>query len=98
MSLSGVLQNMVKTTFQREFGADATQLFSAPGRVNLIGEHTDYNDGFVLPCAIQFETVLASRLVPGSSQIEIFAADYQQLHVIDLTETVQPVATPRWAN
>jgi galactokinase len=98
MSLSGVLQNMVKTTFQREFGADATQLFSAPGRVNLIGEHTDYNDGFVLPCAIQFETVLASRLVPGSSQIEIFAADYQQLHIIDLTETVQPVATPRWAN
>ena len=98
MSLSGALQNMVKTTFQREFGADATQLFSAPGRVNLIGEHTDYNDGFVLPCAIQFETVLASRLVPGSSQIEIFAADYQQLHVIDLTETVQPVTTPRWAN
>ena len=98
MSLSGVLQNMVKTTFQREFGADATQLFSAPGRVNLIGEHTDYNDGFVLPCAIQFETVLASRTVPGSSQIEIFAADYQQLHIIDLTETVQPVATPRWAN
>jgi galactokinase len=98
MSLSGVLQDMVKTTFQREFGADATQLFSAPGRVNLIGEHTDYNDGFVLPCAIQFETVLASRLVPGSSQIEIFAADYQQLHVIDLTETIQPVTTPRWAN
>ena len=98
MSLSGVLQDMVKTTFQREFGADATQLFSAPGRVNLIGEHTDYNDGFVLPCAIQFETVLASRLVPGSSQIEIFAADYQELHVIDLTETVQPVTTPRWAN
>lgn len=98
MSLSGVLQNMVKTTFQREFGADATQLFSAPGRVNLIGEHTDYNDGFVLPCAIQFETVLASRAVPGSNQIEIFAADYQQLHVIDLTETLTPVATPRWAN
>lgn len=98
MSLAGVLQELVKTTFQREFAGDATQLFSAPGRVNLIGEHTDYNDGFVLPCAIQFETVLASRLVPGSSQIEIFAADYQELHVIDLTETVQPVTTPRWAN
>lgn len=102
MSLSGVLQDMVKTTFQREFGADATQLFSAPGRVNLIGEHTDYNDGFVLPCAIQFETVLASRLVPGSSQIEIFAADYQQLHVIDLTAPLTPastpVNTPRWAH
>jgi galactokinase len=98
MSLAGVLQELIKTTFQREFGTEATQLFSAPGRVNLIGEHTDYNDGFVLPCAIQFETVLASALVPGSTQIEIFAADYQQLHRIDLTAPVTAVSTPRWAN
>lgn len=35
-------------------------LVRAPGRVNIIGEHTDYNDGFVLPCAINFETVIAA--------------------------------------
>ena len=98
MSLAGDLQDLITAVFQREFGRAPTQLFSAPGRVNLIGEHTDYNDGFVLPCAIQFETVLASALVPGSSQIRIFAADYQELHIIDLTETVQPVSHPRWAN
>ena len=98
MSLAGVLQDKITEIFSREFGGAPTQLFSAPGRVNLIGEHTDYNDGFVLPCAIQFETVLASALLPGSTQIRIFAADYQELHVIDLTETVTPVATPRWAN
>ncbi len=98
MSLAGNLQDMITAVFHREFGSAPTQLFSAPGRVNLIGEHTDYNDGFVLPCAIQFETVLASALVPGSNQIRIFAADYQELHIIDLTETVTPVATPRWAN
>lgn len=98
MSLAGVLQDKITEIFSREFGSVPTQLFSAPGRVNLIGEHTDYNDGFVLPCAIQFETVLASALLPGSNQIRIFAADYQELHVIDLTETVTPVATPRWAN
>ncbi|HSN50873.1 MAG TPA: galactokinase family protein, partial [Bacteroidales bacterium] len=37
------------------------QLYFAPGRVNLIGEHTDYNGGFVLPCAIQFGTYLLIR-------------------------------------
>lgn len=98
MSLAGDLQDLITAVFHREFGRTPTQLFSAPGRVNLIGEHTDYNDGFVLPCAIQFETVLASALLPGSSQIRIFAADYQELHIIDLTETVQPVSHPRWAN
>ena len=47
--------------FEQEFGAPP-RVFSAPGRVNLIGEHTDYNDGFVLPCAIGFTTQVA--LVP----------------------------------
>jgi galactokinase len=44
--------------FQREFHT-APRIFSAPGRVNLIGEHTDYNDGFVLPTAIGFSTRIA---------------------------------------
>lgn len=44
--------------FEREFGT-APQIFSAPGRVNLIGEHTDYNEGFVLPSAIGFYTRVA---------------------------------------
>jgi galactokinase len=44
--------------FRAAFGA-SPQVFEAPGRVNLIGEHTDYNDGFVLPCAINFRTFVA---------------------------------------
>jgi galactokinase len=44
--------------FEREFQSKP-QIFSAPGRVNLIGEHTDYNDGFVLPSAIGFYTCIA---------------------------------------
>ena len=50
--------NELTERFQREFHA-APQVFSAPGRVNLIGEHTDYNDGFVLPTAIGFYTRIA---------------------------------------
>ena len=44
--------------FEREFDG-SPKVFAAPGRVNLIGEHTDYNDGFVLPCAIGFTTRVA---------------------------------------
>ncbi|MCC2031639.1 galactokinase [Microbacterium allomyrinae] len=45
--------------FVERFGAEPIGTWSAPGRVNLIGEHTDYNDGFVLPFAIQHRTHVA---------------------------------------
>ena len=45
--------------FTNTFGHQPTHFFQAPGRVNLIGEHTDYNDGFVLPCAIDYQAMIA---------------------------------------
>ena len=48
-----------RALFARLTGQEPTGLWSAPGRVNLIGEHTDYNDGFVFPFAIDFRTVVA---------------------------------------
>lgn len=47
--------------FEQLFGSKPTVLASAPGRVNIIGEHTDYNDGFVLPAALQFNTQILCR-------------------------------------
>ncbi|MFE5409037.1 galactokinase [Microbacterium sp. NPDC056569] len=50
---------IARALFAARFGADPVGTWSAPGRVNLIGEHTDYNDGFVLPFAIQHRTHVA---------------------------------------
>lgn len=54
------LVQKVKASFEAVLGYEPTHMIQAPGRVNLIGEHTDYNDGFVLPCAINYQTVVAA--------------------------------------
>ena len=60
--------------FERHFDATPAQLSIAPGRVNLIGEHTDYNDGFVFPVAINFHTCVAAS--PRSDRtISVVALD-----------------------
>src|SRR3990167_3458519 len=52
----------LKKEFQKRFGkGKEIRIFSAPGRVNLIGEHTDYNGGFVLPIAIDRNILVAVR-------------------------------------
>jgi len=55
--------NELKKDFVKRYGisTDASFLYFAPGRVNLIGEHTDYNGGYVFPCALNFGTYLAVR-------------------------------------
>uniref|UniRef100_F7AXE0 Galactokinase n=2 Tax=Ornithorhynchus anatinus TaxID=9258 RepID=F7AXE0_ORNAN len=54
----GSLLSAARRTFREQFGHDPRLAASAPGRVNLIGEHTDYNQGLVLPMALQLVTVL----------------------------------------
>jgi galactokinase len=51
----------LRATFGRAFGAPPDLLVRSPGRVNLIGEHTDYNDGFTLPVALELGTDVAAR-------------------------------------
>lgn len=99
VSLLSPLQQRVVTVFAEQFGQSPSRVFRAPGRVNLIGEHTDYNDGFVLPCAIEFETVAAARLADASSkQLTVYALDYNERHVIDLQTPIANVEQPRWAS
>jgi galactokinase len=55
-------QSAAADLFRRVYGSEPAGVFSAPGRVNLIGEHTDYNDGLVLPFAIDARAVVAADL------------------------------------
>lgn len=55
----------------REAWGEPDTIVRAPGRVNLIGDHTDYNDGFVLPMALPFDTVIAVSAAPAGGAGEI---------------------------
>ena len=69
--------NRAVATFRAQFNREPDLIARAPGRVNLIGEHTDYNDGFVLPCAIDRETVVAIGLAENDL-IQCVASDFDQ--------------------
>lgn len=69
------LYQTASAAFVRTFGATADLIVRAPGRVNLIGEHTDYNDGFVLPCAIGPSTMVAAS-ARSDGHLHIVASDF----------------------
>ncbi|EKP0277619.1 galactokinase [Aeromonas bestiarum] len=89
---------MTDTTFYTQYGYHPTLAIQAPGRVNLIGEHTDYNDGFVLPCAIDYQTVI-SAAPRQDSLVRVIAADYNnQQDEFDLSRPIESRPEYLWAN
>jgi galactokinase len=79
------LEAQVSSAFRDRFGSPPQALVRAPGRVNLIGEHTDYNDGFVLPMAIDRAIWVALR--PRSdSRLRVDALDYGSAVEFELAE------------
>jgi len=73
---------LVADEFLQRHGTEAS-VFFAPGRVNLIGEHTDYNDGFVMPCALGFCTYVAVGAREDRS-LNVFSIDFSENSTIDL--------------
>ena len=61
--------------FEARFGALPDAIWQAPGRVNLIGEHTDYNGGHVLPCALDLSTTLTIA-TNGTSEVRLASANF----------------------
>ncbi|MCK4311936.1 MAG: galactokinase [Candidatus Cloacimonetes bacterium] len=73
-----------------------THIIRAPGRINLIGEHTDYNDGFVLPIAIdQYTNMLVSKNEDG--KIRLYDLKYKENEEFDL-KNIKPTQQKKWSN
>ena len=66
--------NALRQAFKRQFGRSPAVTSEAPGRVNLIGEHTDYNEGFVLPVAIDRTVAVAAGPADGKT-VRVYSAD-----------------------
>ncbi|WP_034913483.1 galactokinase [Erwinia sp. 9145] len=92
------LKTSTHQIFKDTFGYDADHTIQAPGRVNLIGEHTDYNDGFVLPCAIDYQTVIACAKRDDRT-VRVIAADYDnQQDSFSLDEPILTHQDQMWSN
>jgi galactokinase len=89
------IRDDVSFNFGEAYGYEPIGLWSAPGRVNLIGEHTDYNDGFVLPFAINRRVVLALG-VRDDARIRVGSAYADEAAEIALAE-LTPEALSGWA-
>lgn len=84
--------------FAKTYGRPPRWIVAAPGRVNVIGEHTDYNDGFVLPTAIERYAVMAAdKAADGGSVIQIRDVSGVEPALIDVSAPVKP-GTPKWSN
>lgn len=84
--------------FDALYERPAERVFFAPGRVNLIGEHTDYNEGFVLPCAIQFGTQIAVAL-RQDHRVQVASLSYQVRPVsFELSSPIPKSAESPWSD
>jgi galactokinase len=83
----------IRKLFLEVYGGDC-RLFRAPGRINLIGEHTDYNDGFVMPAAIDLHCWVAIR--PAANRaVEVYSSNFNENRSFDLD---QPQSRGDWSD
>lgn len=88
--------NLVTDKFVEVYGAPPQVIVRAPGRVNLIGEHTDYNDGYVLPIAIDRDVLIAASPTAEPS-VCLHSINFDRISVFSLDEIVKDTEN-EWSN
>ena len=93
------MKDMILKKFQEVFGdAEGVKCYFAPGRVNLIGEHTDYNGGHVFPCALTIGTYGAARR-REDNKLRFYSMNFEKLGVIESSlEELIPSKEAGWTN
>jgi len=87
----------IAAEFQKHYGRAPRWIVAAPGRVNVIGEHTDYNDGFVLPMAIERYAIMAADAAAAPGEISIYDAHFKESATVDVSAPVTK-GQPKWSN
>jgi len=94
-----VLSRTAASEFTARFGRTPRWVVAAPGRVNIIGEHTDYSGGLVLPMAIDRYTVIAAAPAPADAGLRLRVHSAAVDETVDIPLAATPVpGEPRWAN
>src|SRR5476649_104807 len=91
------LASVVTDEFKKTYGRPPRWIVAAPGRVNVIGEHTDYNDGFVLPMAIERYAIMAADTAAAPGKISIRDVQFNESATIDISAPVTK-GQPKWSN
>ena len=93
------MKTIVWKKFEEVFGdTEGAQVYFAPGRVNLIGEHTDYNGGHVFPCALTIGTYAVARK-RNDKVLQFYSMNFEKLGVIGCTlEDLTPSKEAGWTN
>lgn len=91
------LTTHIAAEFQKHYGRAPRWIVAAPGRVNVIGEHTDYNDGFVMPMAIERYAIMAADTASTPGKISIYDAHFKENATIDISAPVTK-GSPKWSN
>ncbi len=93
------MKEMVLKKFAEVFGdSDKAKVYFAPGRVNLIGEHTDYNGGHVFPCALTIGTYGVARK-RKDNRLLFYSMNFEQLGVIESSlDELVPSEKADWTN